>query len=78
MEDADSLRLLTPGLSPGDIESVLRKIDSIRRPRATKVLRDTQNQAKNLTLEQRLANMDYNCNYNGIHEALAKEGSIHQ
>lgn len=75
IEDADSLRLLLPGMSGVEIETALQKIDSIRRPRAAKVLQDTRKQTKSTTLQERLATMDYNCSYNGIHEALEKEAS---
>ncbi|CAH0055581.1 unnamed protein product [Clonostachys solani] len=75
IEDADSLRLLLPGMSGVEIESALQKIDSIRRPRAAKVLQDTRKQTKSTTLQERLATMDYNCSYKGIYEALEKEAS---
>ncbi|GFF47087.1 6-hydroxynicotinate 3-monooxygenase [Aspergillus udagawae] len=70
VEDADSLRLLRPGLSHAEIEAVLKQVDNIRRPRASKVLEDTRVMAKDITMEERLANLDYNCGYNGVSEAL--------
>ena len=70
LEDADALRLLRPGMSRKDISSVLEQVDGVRRPRATRVLRDTRVQAKDITLEERIANLDYNCGYNGVFEAL--------
>lgn len=70
MEDADSLRLLQPGMELAEIQSTLEKIDSVRRPRAARVLKDTREQAKITTMEERLARMDYNCSYGGIYEAL--------
>ncbi|KAI8713916.1 FAD binding domain protein [Fusarium sp. LHS14.1] len=70
MEDADSLRLLLLGMKEDDIKSVLAKIDAVRRPRAARVLQDTRLQADEITMEERLANMDYNCSYNGVYEAL--------
>ncbi|KAF4181098.1 hypothetical protein CNMCM8694_005577 [Aspergillus lentulus] len=65
VEDADSLRLLRPGLSHVEIESVLEQVDKVRRPRASRVLEDTRVMAKDITMEERLANLDYNCGYNG-------------
>lgn len=68
--DADSLRLWLPGMKDDVIKSVLSKIDAVRRPRAARVLQDTRLQADEITMEERLANMDYNCGYNGVYEAL--------
>ena len=68
IEDADSLRLLRPGQSGAEIESVLARVDGIRRPRASRILRDTRAQAKDVTMEERLANLGYNCSYEGIGE----------
>ena len=68
MEDADALRLLKPGLPRDSVESVLAKIDGIRRPRATQVMEDTRDQAKAVTMEERIAKMDYNCAYEGVGE----------
>jgi salicylate hydroxylase len=70
VEDADSLRLLRPGLCHAEIESVLEQVDKVRRPRASRVLEDTRAMAKDITMEERLANLDYNCGYNGVFEAL--------
>ncbi|OGM50036.1 FAD binding domain protein [Aspergillus bombycis] len=70
LEDADALRLLRPGMSRADIEAVLDQVYSIRRPRTARVLQDTRVQAKDITLEERIANLDYNCGYNGVFEAI--------
>lgn len=70
VEDADSLRLLRPGLSHAEIEAVLKQVDNVRRPRASKVLEDTRVMAKDISMEQRLANLDFTCGYNGVFEAL--------
>lgn len=70
MEDADAFRLLRSGMSRTDIAAVLAQIESVRRPRASRVLRDTRAQAKDITMEERIANLDYNCGYNGVFEAL--------
>lgn len=70
MEDADSLRLLLTGMKEDDIKAVLAKVDAVRRPRAARVLQDTRLQADEITMEERLAKMDYNCSYNGVYEAL--------
>ncbi|KAJ2991241.1 hypothetical protein NUW58_g344 [Xylaria curta] len=43
IEDADGLRLLTqPGITRDDVPDVLKKIESFRRPRATRVLMNTR------------------------------------
>ncbi|KAF4169677.1 hypothetical protein CNMCM6936_006836 [Aspergillus lentulus] len=65
VKDADSLRLLSPGLSHVEIESVPEQVDKVRRPRASRVLEDTRVMAKDISMEERLANLDYNCGYNG-------------
>ncbi|KAF9878411.1 hypothetical protein CkaCkLH20_03903 [Colletotrichum karsti] len=70
VEDADSLRLLRPGMSHEEIASVLQTIDKVRRPRAAKILLDTRKQARNATMEERLSKLDYNCGYAGIEQAL--------
>ncbi|KAI8656399.1 hypothetical protein NCS56_01243900 [Fusarium sp. Ph1] len=70
MEDAESLPLLLLGMGKDEIRSVLAKVDAVRRPRAAKVLQGTCLQADETTMEERLANMDYNCGYNGVYEAL--------
>ncbi|KAE8154943.1 hypothetical protein BDV25DRAFT_170304 [Aspergillus avenaceus] len=70
VEDADALRLLRPGLPREEVEGVLEQVDAIRRPRATRVLEDTRQQAKDITMEERIANLDYNCGYNGVFEAV--------
>jgi salicylate hydroxylase len=61
-----------------EIKSVLAKVDAVRRPRAAKVLQDTisstveqtRSAADEITMEERLGNMDYNYGYNGVYEAL--------
>ncbi|KAI9933779.1 hypothetical protein ASPWEDRAFT_24088 [Aspergillus wentii DTO 134E9] len=68
MEDADAFRLLRPGTSHADIAAILEQVDGFRRPRATRVLQDTRVQAKDITMEERIANLDYNCGYNGVFE----------
>lgn len=70
MDDADSLRLLLTGMDEDEVKSVLAKVDAVRRPRAARALQDTRLQADEITMEERLANMDYNCGYNGVYEAL--------
>lgn len=70
VEDADSLHLLRAGLAREEVQEVLKQIDSIRRPRAARVLEDTRAMAKEITMEERIANLDFNCGYNGVIEAL--------
>lgn len=70
VEDADSLCLLLPGLACKEIQEVLRQMDSIRRPRTARVLRDTRAMAKGISMDEMIANLDFNCGYNGVFEAL--------
>lgn len=70
VEDADILRLLRPGLSREEVEEILKQVDGIRRPRTARVLRDTRAMAKGISMDEMIANLDFNCGYNGVFEAL--------
>ncbi|ODM21916.1 hypothetical protein SI65_02760 [Aspergillus cristatus] len=72
VEDADSFRLLRPGLTREEVEGVLKQVDSIRRPRTARVLGDTRAMAKGISMDEMIANLDFNCGYNGVFEALKR------
>lgn len=72
IEDAESFRLLTATVGPEDVPIILKQIDSVRRPRASEVLKDTRAISDKISLEEVIAKMDFNMNYKGIHEAMAK------
>ncbi|KAI0394880.1 FAD binding domain protein [Xylariaceae sp. FL0594] len=67
IEDADGLRLLTqPGLTRDDVPRILQKIESIRRPRAARVLHNTRSSSRVSSAADRYAKFDENCTYPGI------------
>lgn len=66
VEDADSFHLLRPGLAREKVEKVLKQVDSIRRPRTARVLQDTRAMAKGISMDEIIANLDFNCGYNGV------------
>ncbi|KAI0112509.1 FAD binding domain protein [Nemania sp. FL0031] len=67
IEDADGLRLLAqPGAMRDAVPEVLKKIDSIRRPRATRVLMNTRSASQISNAADRYAKFDDNCTYPGI------------
>ncbi|KAI1356050.1 FAD binding domain protein [Xylaria sp. FL0043] len=71
LEDADALRLLTqPGVTWDSVPDVLKKIDSIRRPRATKVLMNTRSTS---TVSDRYAKFDEHCSYPGIFGVIQQQ-----
>ena len=75
IEDAESLRLLTPDTRPEDVLELLKLAESVRRPRTAQVLAQTRaSHSKFATVGERLtANLDFNCGYDGIHDALARQ-----
>jgi salicylate hydroxylase len=71
IEDAESLRLLTPGTRREDVPDILKLAESVRRPRTTRVLEETRKAHTTMALAERVTmNMDFNYGYNGIHAAL--------
>ncbi|KAI0973478.1 FAD binding domain protein [Xylaria arbuscula] len=74
LEDADALRLLTqPGVTRESVPSVLEKIDSVRRPRATRVLMNTRSTS---TVSDRYAKFDEHCSYRGIFGVIQQETTV--
>lgn len=69
VEDGESFRLLEGVVEPRDVPKVLKRIHSLRRPRATQVQEDTRNMAGEVSWEDRMAKYDFLYSYNGIREA---------
>jgi salicylate hydroxylase len=68
IEDADGLQLLSdPGVSREMVPAILKKIDSLRRPRVKQVQLNTRLANEEIPMEERMARMDYNYRYDGIH-----------
>ncbi len=77
IEDADGLRLLTQaGITRDSVPEVLRKIDSVRRPRATRVLMNTRSTSRISSAADRYAKFDENCTYHGIFGVLQKQATV--
>ena len=77
IEDAESFRLFTRSVAPENVPAILEQIDSIRRPRTTRILWTTRETLPNTKMEDRIARMDYNNSYNGIVDALkAKDAEV--
>lgn len=71
IEDAESLRLLAAGTRREDVPKILKLAESVRRPRAARVLEETRKSHTNLDLAEDYAEtMQFNYGYKGIHEAL--------
>lgn len=74
IEDADGLRLLTqPGVTRDTVPEVLKKIESIRRPRAVRVLENTRTASTISSAADRYARFDENCKYPGILNILKQQ-----
>lgn len=74
LEDAEAFRLLDGSVGKDEVQEVLGRIDAIRRPRANKVLTDTRSMGAGL--EARMANMDFNCGYEGVLSVVGREGEV--
>ena len=71
IEDAESLRLLAPGTSREEVPDILKLAESIRRPRTAQVLAETRKSHSTVGVAERaIKNLEFNCGYNGIREAL--------
>jgi salicylate hydroxylase len=71
VEDAESLRLLAPGTRREDVQNILKQAESVRRPRTAHVLAETRKSHSTFGIAERVTkNLEFNCGYNGIHEAL--------
>ncbi|KAI0531561.1 FAD binding domain protein [Xylaria digitata] len=75
-QDADGLRLLTqPGVARDGVPEVLKAVESVRRPRATRVLMNTRSTSKISSAADRYAKFDENCTYTGILGALKQQAA---
>ncbi|KAF2653435.1 putative salicylate hydroxylase [Lophiostoma macrostomum CBS 122681] len=72
IEDAESLRLLETGAQRDEVPDILKLAESVRRPRVVKILEETRKShtALGTVAERMLRNLDFNCSYNGIYQAL--------
>lgn len=70
MEDAEAFRLLTEDTTRDAVPGILATIDSVRRPRVSRVLWTTRYTRPNTTMEERMERMDFINDYNGIVDAL--------
>ncbi|RWA10208.1 hypothetical protein EKO27_g4905 [Xylaria grammica] len=76
IEDADGLRLLTqPGVTRDSVPEILKTVESVRRPRATKVLMNTRSTSKISSAADRYAKFDENCTYPGILGTLKQQAA---
>ncbi|KAK6839178.1 6-hydroxynicotinate 3-monooxygenase [Apiospora arundinis] len=80
IEDAEGLRLLIAGDAPGeettvrreDVPAILRRIESVRRPRTASAVARTRVTHASLSISEGFRkNNDFFMSYNGIHAALA-------
>ncbi|KAF2092573.1 FAD binding domain protein [Rhizodiscina lignyota] len=78
IEDAESLRLLGPGTRREEVQKILELAESVRRPRTAQVLAETRKSHSTVGVAERATrNLEFNCGYNGIHEALkAHQGGL--
>lgn len=71
IEDAESLRLLTPGARREDVPEILKLAESFRIPRVGHVQAETRKAHTTMGVAERMnKNFDFNCSYNGIFDAL--------
>ncbi|KAI2629941.1 FAD binding domain protein [Hypoxylon sp. NC1633] len=74
IEDAEAFRLLMqPGVTRDDVPAILKRIERVRKPRATAVLNNTRKTSRGVSGEERYRVMDENCTYDGIFKALENQ-----
>jgi len=75
-EDAEAMRLfLQPGVGKDDVQSILQRVDSVRRPRATQVLLNTRAVENDEDgMDVFMQTMDFNFRYDGVFKALEDAG----
>ena len=77
IEDAESFRLLAPGISREDVPGLLGRLGAVRRERVNTILGETRKVHSTVGLAERVTlNADLYYGYNGIHEALETSGSL--
>ena len=70
IEDAEAFRLFTRNISSDEVPAILSQIDSVRRPRATRVLETTRATRPNTKMEDRIERMSFINNYDGVLASL--------
>lgn len=76
IEDADGLRLLlAASVTRDDVPDILKEIESVRRPRATRVLMNTRSTSRISSAADRYAKFDDNCTYPGILNILKQQAA---
>ncbi|OCL02569.1 putative 6-hydroxynicotinate 3-monooxygenase [Glonium stellatum] len=71
IEDAESLRLLAPGTRREDVQDILKLAETVRRPRIAQIQAETRKSHSTFGVAERVTrNLEFNCGYNGIHDAL--------
>ncbi|KAI1765025.1 FAD binding domain protein [Hypoxylon sp. FL1150] len=74
IEDAEAFRLLMqPGVTRKDVPNILKRIELVRKPRATAILHNTRKTSRGVSGEERYRVMDENCTYDGIIKALESQ-----
>ncbi|KAI6084043.1 FAD binding domain protein [Hypoxylon rubiginosum] len=74
IEDAEAFRLLMqPGVTRNDVPNILKRIESVRKPRCTAILNNTRKTSRGVSGEERYRVMDENCTYDGIIKALESQ-----
>jgi salicylate hydroxylase len=75
IEDAEGFRLLTdPSVRREDVPEILKKVESVRRPRILEILAETRKSHSTFGIAERvIKNLEFNCSYNGIYDALKKQ-----
>ena len=71
IEDAESLRLLSPSTRRDQVPEFIKLAESFRIPRVAHLQGETRKAHTTMGLAERVnKNLDFNCSYNGILEAL--------
>ncbi|EHL03061.1 putative 6-hydroxynicotinate 3-monooxygenase [Glarea lozoyensis 74030] len=71
IEDAESFRLFAPGTRSEEVQDILKTIGTIRKARTAEVLAETRKSHSTTGIGQRvLKNLEFNCGYKGIFEAV--------
>jgi salicylate hydroxylase len=75
IEDAESFRLFVPGTRPEEVQDILKIIGTVRKARTAEVLAETRKSHSTTGVGQRvLKNLEFNCGYKGIFEAVKSFG----
>lgn len=75
VEDAEALRLLVAGTPREEVPALLKLVESFRMPRVARVADETGKANSTVGVAERVrANMEFNCGYNGIVDAVEKRG----